>query len=302
VYPFWEVIVEPTLKRLRPRVVVEVGSEAANSTVRLAAFCREQGALLHSIDPAPKFDVERFSQEYEGYFQFHRAKSLEALPRIPTYDVVLIDGDHNWYTVFHELKLLEERALKQSPPFPMVFLHDVGWPYARRDLYYDPTSIPPEFRQPYARKGMHPDQSRLLDSGGMNPNLCNALEEGTPRNGVLTAVEDFLAQTSIPLDFWIIPGLNGLGILAPRAVLEQNASLADYLDQWRLPDDVTAYLERIEDFRIRNILRLLDTRAALAREQARLGARIRELEGVVQQMTAKLHAAQGELSRLKASS
>jgi len=302
VYPFWDVIVEPTLRRLRPRVIVEVGSEAANSTVRLAQFCRAQGALLHSIDPAPKFDVASFSREYEGYFQFHQAKSLEALPCIPTYDAVLIDGDHNWYTVFHELKLLEDRALKQSPAFPLVFLHDVGWPYARRDLYYDPTSIPAEFRQPYARKGMHPDQSRLLDAGGMNPNLCNALEEGTPRNGVLTAVEDFLAQTSIPLDFLLIPGLNGLGILIPRAVLEQNATLAEYLAQWRLPKDVAAYLERLEDFRIRNILRLLDTRSALVREQARLGARIRELENVVQQMTGKLHAAQAELDRLKASS
>ena len=32
-------------------------------------------------------------------------------------------------------------------------MHDVGWPYGRRDLYYAPEQIPEEFRQPYRRAG-----------------------------------------------------------------------------------------------------------------------------------------------------
>jgi hypothetical protein len=29
----------------------------------------------------------------------------------------------------------------------MIFFHDVGRPYGRRDMYYQPETVPPEFRQ-----------------------------------------------------------------------------------------------------------------------------------------------------------
>ncbi len=300
-YPFWDVLIEPVLRRLKPKVVVEVGSEAANSTIHLARFCQRHGAVLHSIDPAPKFDVQKFTNDFRGHFVFHQAKSLEALPRIETYDVVLIDGDHNWYTVFHELKLLEQRHRQGNPLFPLVLLHDVGWPYARRDLYYDPASIPEEFRHPFARRGMHPDRRDLLPTGGINAGLCNALEEGTPRNGVLTAVEDFLAQTPIPMQSWILPGLSGLGILAPNRLLKENLDLAGYLQQWRLPPDVLRYLSRLEDFRIRGLLRLQEAQATLGHKNRVLSQRVYELEEAVRKLTAQLHAAQAKLAQHESS-
>ena len=68
-----------------------------------------------------------------------------------------------------------------------MVLHDVLWPYGRRDLYYAPEQIPEEFRQPYAEQGMRPGTKKLLERGGLNPTMYNALEEGGPRNGVMTA-------------------------------------------------------------------------------------------------------------------
>ncbi len=64
---------------------------------------------------------------------------------------MFLDGDHNWYTVFHELRLIEEHCQRNERLFPLVLLHDLGWPYGRRDLYYNPETIPAEYRQPYAR-------------------------------------------------------------------------------------------------------------------------------------------------------
>ena len=70
----------------------------------------------------------------------------------------------------------------------------MDWPYGRRDLYYQPDTIPAEFRHPFAEKGIVRGQSRLAEVGGLNSrNYQNALEEGGPKNGVLTAIEDFLA-------------------------------------------------------------------------------------------------------------
>jgi hypothetical protein len=58
------------------------------------------------------------------------------------------------------------------------FLHDVGWPYGRRDMHYRPELIPPEFVHPYAAKAMVIGQSRLSDAGGCNAEFFNALDEG----------------------------------------------------------------------------------------------------------------------------
>ena len=84
-------------------------------------------------------------------------------------DAALIDGDHNWYTVYHELRLLHEVARAAGEPLPLLILHDVGWPYGRRDLYYGPEQIPEEFRQPYAQQGMLKGSSELLEAGWHEP-------------------------------------------------------------------------------------------------------------------------------------
>ena len=97
-------------------------------------------------------------------------------------------------------------------PLPVLVLHDVCWPYGRRDLYYSPETIPDEFRQPYRRAGMRPDRKRLLPfGGGMNPTLCNAEMEGGPRNGVMTALDDFIAEYDKPLRRVVLPIYFGLG-------------------------------------------------------------------------------------------
>ena len=36
-------------------------------------------------------------------------------------------------------------------PLPLLVLHDVGWPYGRRDLYYDPDDIPASTASPWRK-------------------------------------------------------------------------------------------------------------------------------------------------------
>src|SRR4029077_10401983 len=84
-------------------------------------------------------------------------------------------------------------------PLPILILHDVLWPYGRRDLYYAPERIPEEFRQPYSQKGIEPGTPHVLAKGGMNLTMWNADLEGGPRNGVMTALDDFIAEYDKPL-------------------------------------------------------------------------------------------------------
>ena len=97
----------------------------------------------------------------------------------------------------------------------MFVLHDVGWPYGRRDGYYAPKQIPRRYRRPNAQLGLERGNAGLLAEGGPNRNIWNAKLEGGKRNGVLTAVEDFLADhpsefREVVLDLYV-----GLAIVAP---------------------------------------------------------------------------------------
>jgi glycosyltransferase involved in cell wall biosynthesis len=218
-YRLFDAAIRPLLDAVEPSSIIEVGSDNGYSTQLLAEWCRDAGALLHSIDPLPKYDVESWKARWGDVITFHAALSLQALTDIGHADVVLIDGDHNWYTVFHELEMIGRNASAARMPYPLVLLHDVGWPYGRRDLYYDPTTIPQDYVHPHRRGGLTPNEPGLLDRG-FNDHLENAEQEGTPRNGVLTAAEDFVRDSDFDLELKTIPGLHGLGIIADAAMIE----------------------------------------------------------------------------------
>jgi hypothetical protein len=203
--------------------LVEIGAHSGANTVKLLEYCSKTNGKLFVIDPKPLFDANTLTSQYGSELYLIKNLSLNVLPFLADYDAVLLDGDHNWYTVYHELKMIEQNAIIRGN-FPLVFIHDIEWPYARRDLYYSPESIPEPFRKPYAQKGMLPGLSELIENDGVNFVLNNALYEGGERNGVLTAVEDFLKETKLSISFYQVSGSNGLGILVPSDI-----SMAEYI-------------------------------------------------------------------------
>ena len=211
-YRFWKHLTLPLLDTQKPKVIVEIGSQGGANTRLLCQFCSENKAVLHTIDPKPAFDVPAMEKEFGKCLCVHQDLSLNVLSAINKIDVVLIDGDHNWYTVYNELKMLADSAARDGRAFPVVLLHDICWPYSYRDLYYDPATIPQSFRHEYAQKGLMPDEKGTTEAG-LNSHLYNALVEGGPKNGVLTAVEDFLLEIKEPMRFYTIPAFHGYGIL-----------------------------------------------------------------------------------------
>jgi glycosyltransferase involved in cell wall biosynthesis/ubiquinone/menaquinone biosynthesis C-methylase UbiE/predicted nucleic acid-binding Zn-ribbon protein len=264
-YLFYESIIEPILSFLRPKSIVEVGSDYGHNTSNLLGYCQMNGARLHVIDPEPKYDVEEWKKKYGDCLIFHRTFSLNALMDVDRFDVVLIDGDHNWYTVFNELKLIERRCKRSQQPFPLILLHDVHWPYGRRDLYYHPENIPPVYRKPYKKLGILPDQADLVETGGLNRGFYNAIYENDPQNGVLTAVEDFTKETSLELEIIQLPGFFGLGILTPSRLKKENDQLRRFLDNLAMPDAIDKHIGRIEHERIDIKIESLEYRNTLSR-------------------------------------
>jgi Methyltransferase domain len=251
---FWQCLIRPLLEAMRPEAIIEIGAEHGDVTLPLLEWADAHRAVVHVIDPEPLFDVGHTRAAHPGSFRPHLTRSLRVLPHIPTADLVLIDGDHNWHTVIGELRQVERRAARDDRLPPVILLHDVEWPYARRDLYYEPEAIPPARRQPYARAGIVPGRDDLHDPG-LNPSLNNALHEGGERNGVLTAVEDFVGESRLEWSFVTVPGLYGLGILAPRRLVKRRPKLRNLIETTKTPEFLREQCLAIERARIAAVIR-----------------------------------------------
>ena len=296
---FWNTVVEPILEASQPKIILEIGSSQGVNTENLLEYCRKHDARLHVIEPAPLYDVDALRLEYGERFIFHEGLSLNVLSEIESFDAVLIDGDHNWYTVFNELKLIEKKSLENSRDFPLVLLHDVGWPYGRRDLYYDPDTIPREHRKPYAKKGISWGDPGLVPDGGLNQHLDNAVVEGEPEEGVLTAIEDFLGATRYEIELLKLPGIHGLGVLTTKRLKEENLHLAELIEDLDFSPFVENYVEGLEKARLEREIYHQKERREYRRMLADESAKLREARRRTREAHGELRTANREVTRLR---
>jgi Methyltransferase domain len=231
-------IMLPCLDAAGARSVLEIGAYAGDLTAVLVEWAAESGARVSAIDPSPQDRLVRLADE-RPELELVRETSLDALPRIPPADTVIVDGDHNYFTVSEELRLIDAA----EGELPLLLFHDVCWPHGRRDDYFAAEQIPAEHRQPIAEGGgLFPGEPGIR-RGGL-PYRGAAVREGGPRNGVLTAVEDFVARRD-DLRLAIVPVFFGLGVVwrldAPYA-----DAVADVLEPW----DGNPLLARLEGNRV----------------------------------------------------
>jgi len=75
----------------------------------------------------------------------------------------------------------------------VMLLHDVGFPWGRRDCYYAPERIPEPARHPHSfALGVTLGSKELIVGGFRSEGAyACALREGGEKNGVLTAIQDF---------------------------------------------------------------------------------------------------------------
>ncbi|RSK28670.1 glycosyltransferase [Bacillus sp. HMF5848] len=313
---FWEVIIKPIFEAHNVKDVVEVGSQYGKNTKQLLEYISEKEGQLFCIDPAPLFDTVEFEKEYSN-FKFYKELSLSALPLIENYDAVLIDGDHNWYTVYNELKIIEKNFNGKNK-FPLVLIHDIGWPYGRRDLYYNPENIPLAYQQPYKKLGITTDSSSLVENG-FNSHLNNAIYENNPQNGVLTAVEDFINESELNLKLLKIEGLHGLGVIINSGE-EQVAKLFTaeklievvekeritlMIENNRLKNEINSVNEKMTELKgtlideLDKNQTLIDNNARLRRELSSINNQLQELNDEFKEKEEELKNTQEKLDNNK---
>lgn len=245
------------------RHIVEIGAEFGGMSQLLADFVAAAGGHLTSIDPTPKPDFVAWAARTPAVTHI-AAPSLEVIDDLRDVDAWIIDGDHNYYTVYNELHAADRAGARDGKPL-LVFLHDVGWPTGRRDMYYAPERIPPAFRHAHAfGAGAMLDRIDLVPGEGFrgDADWAMANRSGGPRNGVLTAVEDFIAgalSTGRALAFAHVPAVFGLGVL-----FDVEAEWSPAVAQLVAPFHDNRLLSAVEHNRLRNYLKVIAWQDAAA--------------------------------------
>jgi hypothetical protein len=113
----------------------------------------------------------------------------------------------------------------------------------------------------------------------MNVELCNACHSGGPRNGVMTGIEDYVAQSTLAFRKIDLPLYYGLTILVTQARLQRESALAEALSALESADGMRRLLAEGERLRcVENVVLQSLSRKVRALE-ARLAARQRGGEG-----------------------
>ncbi|MBZ2167085.1 glycosyltransferase [Methanobacterium spitsbergense] len=295
---FWDIIMHPIIEKVDAKYIVEIGSDTGINTKNILEYCKDHDAHMTAVDPSPRFDVNGYKAEYGEKFEIFKDLSLNKLSQLKDYDVILVDGDHNWYTVYNELKTIERNFFNKK--FPIVFLHDIGWPYARRDLYYNSENIPETYRQPYKKLGILQGKPDLQEEGGLNSDLNNAVSENTPKNGVLTAIEDFIEESDLNYSFVNIKALFGLGILYPKdKIIDkivkntiQSVDLVDFLEKERVKMVIKRSDQRTQ------IQHLNDEKSKLFSKVDKFSKKVEKISKDRTQLSKRLNQLEIEIDRL----
>ena len=247
----------PALEEAKVAHVTEIGSEFGPMSQLLADHCARHGGALTCIDPEPAPGFADWAKEQQVVKHIAQP-SLDALPNCQSADAWFVDGDHNYYTVLNELEHIDRIQREAERPL-LAFLHDVSWPCARRDFYYVPDRIPAGWRHPHSYDhGVRLGEDTPVEGRGFRGmgQFAVAINGGGERNGVLTAVEDFLASADSeerPLYYVHVPAVFGLGI-----IFDASADWAEALAQFLLPYHANPLIARREENRLRNYLEVID--------------------------------------------
>ncbi|WP_028663167.1 class I SAM-dependent methyltransferase [Saccharomonospora halophila] len=202
------------------RTVVEVGVESG----AVSGMYAELGAsTVYCIEPRPTDELRATLAGNEA-LRLVTTPSPRAFTELPVADLYVLDGDHNYATVHRELEWILTHA-----PDATVVCHDLLWPCSRRDLYYQPSTLPPEDRNPAGTDGPTVWHDELTPAGfvGMGA-FTSSTRAGGDSNGVLTAVEDVLRRFGDdPWHLELVPAIFGMGVLVRRASTHCSSLMRD---------------------------------------------------------------------------
>ena len=264
-------IMQPCLEARGTETLLEIGSFAGELTESLLEWGTPRGVKISTVEPLPPEELRGVVSRHPELtlIEDTGVGALEGLDGLP--DTIIIDGDHNYYTLSEELKIIGERAPRAE--MPLLMFHDVCWPHARRDTYYEPDRIPEDQRQPLVHnEGIAPGIKGTAEWG--LPFVWAAAEEGGEKNGTMTAIEDFIADKP-GIELAVVPAFFGFGVMWHR-----DSPWAAAVERVVAPYDRHPVLERMEGNRVEHLV----AGQARARQLIKLEEKIARQEDLLRRL------------------
>lgn len=236
--------------------VAEVGAGGGQFTKELTEWAKRHEGFVYCIEPNSTETLKEICRQSD-YARLIEDQSLNALPLLEPCDAYLLDSDHNYFTVTNELKIIEKVCSSRGLNYH-VFVHDAGPPCGNRDFYFSPDSLPTEAVHPYQYfedlVEFSIKEFGMYRKDHLTGKLAVAKHIGGPKNGVRTAVEDFVKDRP-NLIFKYIPCIFGLAV-----IYSQESMHADQLTEYLNPYHNNPLLERIEANRMQLYIRYMKLR------------------------------------------
>ena len=279
----WTAVAHRLLVAVRPSKLLDVGDDDPAFTEAVCTEARRWDGDVVSIRRVPARRGDPPNLDVRA--RYTRGSILSVGPT----ELVVLHGEPNWWTTRWQLEAIGLTADRTGAPLPPVVVANAGAPWGRRDCYLDPNEIPTDSRQPHRRDG-----DRWV-----------ALDEGTPQNGVMTAVEEF-ARDRGGLQVSCIPGLGGVAVvLDPDAQASLSDEARALLDELRLSPQALALLEAVDaerrDQRARadRAAEAAASRDELRRELEALRRRVTELASQLAAERARAERAQARAAQME---
>jgi hypothetical protein len=271
------------------RTVVEVGVESG----QVSSLYTELGASdVYCVDPAPT-DALRATLARNPKLHLVEKPSPAVLAELPVADLYVLDGDHNYAIVYNELSWVMKNA-----PDAVVALHDVLWPCSRRDLYYQPSTVAAEDTLPETDEGSTVWHDETTPAGFVGGGAFTiAQQAGGEHNGVLTAVEDAVAQGGGDWLLEIVPAVFGMGVVARKGSTGTEALMAALA-----PYTSSKLLSTLENNRIALYTRVLQMQYEMvgyADDHDRLAETINGQRHEIDRLRAELDETHGQAAALR---
>ena len=202
------------LGKFKVKNIVVIGLSNEIIINEILSFSIENDLLLYVIG-GDKYIKEIYSKNYDSNkifldenVCFLKESAFNSLPNLKDIGAIFIDDDPNWYTTYSELNLI-----KSYSHFPLVFICNNKYPHNRRDSYYDPNNIPSEYKNDYCNYlPVEYFENGEVKYAKIEDGLYHAINSNTPKNGVLTAIEDFLNENG-SFKFLEINSLEGISLI-----------------------------------------------------------------------------------------
>lgn len=244
-------LLAPSLAALAPEKVLVLGLPAPTTTLALLSVTREAGSEVHLVTAEQvRFETHRWPSEDTARLRVHTTPSRSLLVGLGPFDVAYVDVEPNWWTVSRAIRAVLDANVASGQRLPVLLVANAGWPYAHRDAYGAPATLPTDAVRPHESGGLRLGQPAPDPAGGIDRQRYHAAEQGGPRNGVAPAIGDAVSHVRDRYEVAIVPGFHGLAILWPKGLITRLPEAAEELRKLDVQGPLRTYVERLEAARL----------------------------------------------------